>query len=63
MGLEINAVYLSYVVHVLAVAGAVMVLVWNIHFRGGLAWESSNKNLIFNVSFLILSLFVIYALC
>nr|KAJ0222180.1 hypothetical protein LSAT_V11C200099830 [Lactuca sativa] len=49
MGLEINAVYLSYVVHVLAVAGAVMVLVWNIHFRGGLAWESSNKNLIFNV--------------
>ncbi|KAI3720680.1 hypothetical protein L2E82_31671 [Cichorium intybus] len=49
MGLEINARHLSYVVHVLGVAGAVMVLVWNIHFRGGLAWESSNKNLIFNV--------------
>ncbi|KAL4575804.1 hypothetical protein LXL04_011890 [Taraxacum kok-saghyz] len=49
MGLEVNAVYLSYVVHVLAVAGSVMVLVWNIHFRGGLAWESTNKNLIFNV--------------
>ncbi|KVI10130.1 cytochrome b561, eukaryote [Cynara cardunculus var. scolymus] len=48
MGLEIKALYLSYVVHVLGVAGAVMVLVWNIYFRGGLAWESSNKNLIFN---------------
>lgn len=48
-GLEINALHLSYVVHLLGVAGAVMVLVWNIYFRGGLAWESSNKNLIFNV--------------
>lgn len=27
-----------------------MVLVWSIHFRGGLAWEAENKNLIFNVS-------------
>ncbi|KAL4287447.1 hypothetical protein AHAS_Ahas19G0187100 [Arachis hypogaea] len=26
----------------------VMVLLWNIHFRGGLAWEATNKNLIFN---------------
>ncbi|KAL1294405.1 hypothetical protein AAHE18_19G139800 [Arachis hypogaea] len=25
-----------------------MVLLWNIHFRGGLAWEATNKNLIFN---------------
>ncbi|XP_076920448.1 transmembrane ascorbate ferrireductase 1-like [Bidens hawaiensis] len=50
MGLQFNALHLSYVVHVLGVAGAVMVLVWNISFRGGLAWESStNKNLIFNV--------------
>ncbi|GJT45436.1 transmembrane ascorbate ferrireductase 1 [Tanacetum coccineum] len=50
MGLAINAVHLSYVVHVLGVAGAVMVLFWNIYFRGGLAWSSStNKNLIFNV--------------
>ncbi|XP_010908428.1 ascorbate-specific transmembrane electron transporter 2 [Elaeis guineensis] len=39
----------TYVSHVLAVAAAVMVLVWNIHFRGGLAFESTNKNLIFNV--------------
>ena len=49
MALEINALHLSYVVHALGIAGAVMVLVWNIYFRGGLAWESSNKNLIFNV--------------
>lgn len=50
MGLQINPLHLSYVVHVLGVAGAVMVLVWNIYFRGGLAWSSdTNKNLIFNV--------------
>ncbi|XP_008794188.1 ascorbate-specific transmembrane electron transporter 2-like [Phoenix dactylifera] len=39
----------TFAAHVLAAAAAVMVLVWNIHFRGGLAFESSNKNLIFNV--------------
>ncbi|KAI7731953.1 hypothetical protein M8C21_008965 [Ambrosia artemisiifolia] len=49
MGLQMKALHLSFVVHVLGVAGAVMVLVWNISFRGGLAWSSSNKNLIFNV--------------
>jgi hypothetical protein len=38
------------VAHALAVAAAVMVLVWAIHFRGGLAIEATNKNLIFNVS-------------
>ncbi|CAL5364368.1 unnamed protein product [Camellia sinensis] len=49
MAIEVNAVPFSYVAHVLAIAGAVMVLVWCIHFRGGFAWESSNKSLIFNV--------------
>ncbi|KAL9997624.1 putative ascorbate ferrireductase (transmembrane) [Helianthus debilis subsp. tardiflorus] len=49
MALQMKAVHLSYAVHVLGVAGAVMVLVWNISFRGGLAWSSDNKNLIFNV--------------
>ncbi|CAL5367250.1 unnamed protein product [Camellia sinensis] len=49
MAIEVNAVPFSYVAHVLAIAGAVMVLVWCIHFRGGLAWESSNKSLIFNM--------------
>ncbi|KAJ7532642.1 hypothetical protein O6H91_13G013700 [Diphasiastrum complanatum] len=36
-------------VHILGVVAAVLVLVWNIHFRGGLAWTSPNKDLIFNV--------------
>ncbi|KAF5959982.1 hypothetical protein HYC85_001191 [Camellia sinensis] len=49
MAIEVNAVPFSYVAHALAIAGAVMVLVWCIHFRGGLAWESSNKSLIFNM--------------
>ncbi|XP_030449157.1 transmembrane ascorbate ferrireductase 1 [Syzygium oleosum] len=33
----------------LGVAGAVLVLVWCIYFMGGLAWEASNKSLIFNI--------------
>ncbi|CAL5407812.1 hypothetical protein CsSME_00029157 [Camellia sinensis var. sinensis] len=45
----VKAVALSIVAHVLGIAGAVMVLVWCIHFRGGLAWDSSNKSLIFNI--------------
>ncbi|KNA23928.1 hypothetical protein SOVF_019690 isoform B [Spinacia oleracea] len=45
----VKAAPLTYVVHVLAVACAVMVLVWCIHFRGGLAWEATNKSLIFNI--------------
>lgn len=51
MALRVAAIPFTFVVHLLAVAGIVMVLVWNIHFRGGLAWESSNKALIFNVCF------------
>ncbi|XP_028065534.1 transmembrane ascorbate ferrireductase 1-like [Camellia sinensis] len=45
----VKAMALSVVAHVLGIAGAVMVLVWCIHFRGGLAWDSSNKSLIFNI--------------
>lgn len=50
MALAYKAIPFTFVVHALAVAGAVMVLVWCIHFRGGLAWEATNKSLIFNVS-------------
>ncbi|WRX18848.1 hypothetical protein QQP08_011335 [Theobroma cacao] len=46
--MAIRALHLTIVPHALAVAAAVMVLVWCIYFRGGLAWASSNKNLIFN---------------
>ncbi|KAF8692975.1 hypothetical protein HU200_039341 [Digitaria exilis] len=49
MGLGVRAAPFTYVAHALAVAAAVMVLVWNIQFRGGLAIEATNKNLIFNV--------------
>jgi cytochrome b-561 len=50
MALGVRAAPFTYVAHVLAVAAAAMVLVWAIHFRGGLAIEATNKNLIFNVS-------------
>ncbi|CAN6232638.1 unnamed protein product [Urochloa humidicola] len=49
MALGVRAAPFTYVAHVLAVAAAAMVLVWAIHFRGGLAIEDTNKNLIFNV--------------
>ncbi|KAK8583494.1 hypothetical protein V6N13_108853 [Hibiscus sabdariffa] len=49
MAIGVKAWQSSFVAHALGVAGAVMVLVWTIHFRGGLAWDSSNKNLIFNL--------------
>ncbi|KMZ63796.1 putative ascorbate-specific transmembrane electron transporter1 [Zostera marina] len=46
--LSLSARPFTYVAHVLALAVAVMVLVWCIHFRGGLAFESTDKSLIFN---------------
>ncbi|CAK7337280.1 unnamed protein product [Dovyalis caffra] len=49
MAIGAKALPFTFVVHALAIAGIVMVLVWNIYFRGGLAWESTNKNLIFNL--------------
>ncbi|KAM0888016.1 hypothetical protein ACQ4PT_028615 [Festuca glaucescens] len=49
MGLGVRAAPFTYVAHALAVAAAAMVLFWCVHFRGGLAFEATNKNLIFNV--------------
>ncbi|GAB2294038.1 hypothetical protein Dimus_028254 [Dionaea muscipula] len=40
---------LAWVVHVMAVASAVMVIVWCIYFRHGFAFSSPNKDLIFNL--------------
>ncbi|XP_031494586.1 probable ascorbate-specific transmembrane electron transporter 1 isoform X1 [Nymphaea colorata] len=40
---------LAVVAQVLGVAACVMVLVWCIHFRGGLAFVATNKSLIFNI--------------
>ncbi|KAJ4838418.1 hypothetical protein Tsubulata_020684 [Turnera subulata] len=49
MAIGVKATPFTFIVHALGIAGAVMVLVWTIHFRGGLAWEASNKSLIFNI--------------
>lgn len=49
IAIAVQALPLSFVVHLLAIAGAILVLVWNLYFRGGLAWESTNKSLIFNL--------------
>ncbi|XP_009349345.2 transmembrane ascorbate ferrireductase 1 [Pyrus x bretschneideri] len=49
MALKVPALPFTFVVHTLGIAALVLVLVWNIHFRGGLAWEATNKNLIFNL--------------
>ncbi|CAA2983411.1 transmembrane ascorbate ferrireductase 1-like [Olea europaea subsp. europaea] len=48
MAIGMKAMPFSFVAHFLAVVGAILVLIWCISFRGGLAWEAPNKNLIFN---------------
>ncbi|ONK71464.1 uncharacterized protein A4U43_C04F8930 [Asparagus officinalis] len=45
----VTAAPFTYASHVLGLAAAVLVLVWCINFRGGLAFEATNKNLIFNI--------------
>ncbi|KAL2515828.1 Cytochrome [Forsythia ovata] len=42
-----NAVF--FCGHFLGIAAAIIVLYWCISFKGGLAWEAPNKNLIFNL--------------
>ncbi|XP_057424184.1 transmembrane ascorbate ferrireductase 1 [Lotus japonicus] len=49
MALGVAALPFTFVVHVLGLAAVVLVLVWNLYFRGGLAWDSENKALIFNL--------------
>ena len=49
-GLGVKAAPFTYAAHALAAVAAVLVLVWCVHFRGGLALEAENKNLVFNVS-------------
>lgn len=48
-GLGVKATPFTYAAHALAAVAAALVLVWCVHFRGGLALEAQNKNLIFNV--------------
>ncbi|KAB1210706.1 Transmembrane ascorbate ferrireductase 1 [Morella rubra] len=49
MALGVKAIPFTFVAHALGLAGLVLVLVWTLHFRGGLAWEATNKSLIFNL--------------
>lgn len=49
MAMGFRALPLTFLAHALAIAGAVMVLVWVLYYRGGMAWEAANKNLIFNL--------------
>ncbi|KAK7357341.1 hypothetical protein VNO80_16625 [Phaseolus coccineus] len=49
MGLGVPAFPLTIVSHVLGVVATILVLVWLVNFRGGLAWDSDNKQLIFNI--------------
>lgn len=47
--LGVSAKPMTWVVHLLGLAVCVLVLVWCIYFRGGLAFEATNKSLIFNI--------------
>lgn len=49
MGIAARSVPFALVAQVLGIAAISLVLIWTISFRGGLAWEATNKNLIFNV--------------
>ncbi|GJN00740.1 hypothetical protein PR202_ga17944 [Eleusine coracana subsp. coracana] len=48
-GLGVTAAPFTKAAHVLGAVSAFLVLVWCIRFRGGLALENENKNLIFNL--------------
>ncbi|CAN1264818.1 Transmembrane ascorbate ferrireductase 1 [Linum perenne] len=54
MGLTVKALPFTFAAHLIGVAASVMVLVWCVHFRGGLAWEDANKNLIFNIGLIVI---------
>ncbi|PRQ60080.1 putative ascorbate ferrireductase (transmembrane) [Rosa chinensis] len=45
----VSSTPLTFVMHALGVAALVLVLVWSIYFRGGFAWEATDKSLIFNL--------------
>lgn len=49
MAIAARSLPFALVAQVLGIAAIILVLIWTISFRGGLAWEATNKNLIFNV--------------
>lgn len=46
----IVASHASVAAHIFALVAAILVLVWAIHFGGGLSLHSENEALVFNVS-------------
>ena len=48
--LQVTATPVTVLAHLLFIAIATLVLVWLLHFREGVAFNSSNKVKIFNVS-------------
>jgi len=49
MSVVVKSRMVAFVVHALAIVLSVMVFVWSISYRGGFAWVSTNKALIFNI--------------
>ncbi|KAK7270850.1 hypothetical protein RJT34_26328 [Clitoria ternatea] len=49
MALGVSPIPFTLVVYILGVAAIIMIFLWNIHFRGGFAWNTSHKPLIFNI--------------
>ncbi|XAR51561.1 Ascorbate ferrireductase (transmembrane) [Bertholletia excelsa] len=49
MAVPVSQFPIFLVVRILGVVSTVLVLIWTVHYRGGLALISDNKNLIFNV--------------
>ncbi|KAF9677487.1 hypothetical protein SADUNF_Sadunf08G0112800 [Salix dunnii] len=50
---QVSATPVTMFAHLLAIAVTTLVLVWLLHFRGGLAFESANKGKILNVHVLL----------
>ncbi|KAJ7566762.1 hypothetical protein O6H91_02G117300 [Diphasiastrum complanatum] len=46
---SVNALPFTFLAHLFGAGLIALVLVWQLHFRGGLAWSSSNKEHIFNI--------------
>ncbi|XP_028756409.1 transmembrane ascorbate ferrireductase 1 [Neltuma alba] len=49
MDVGVNPFPITFAVHFLGITAIAMVLVWTIHYLGGLAWNSPDKSLLFNV--------------
>ncbi|KAJ7520625.1 hypothetical protein O6H91_19G014200 [Diphasiastrum complanatum] len=46
---RVSVLPFTILVHLVGILCVALVLVWMIHFRGGLAWSTSNQILIFNI--------------